>query len=427
LLRSLGKKRKVLDAIWDQQPVILKLFTSTAKAKYHAVREWRALKLLQERELNSPAPLFYGKTDQSDWAVVTEKIINAQNVRGVWDHIADAASKCDLLCKVARELARQHSKGVLQKDLHLGNFLLKGEEVLALDASQMCFLAREVNKKQAIAQLALLGSAWPQENTDTTTLCHEYGRARSWEFTQRDLNIFCNKLALARKNGIKRSLRKCLRTNKRHKKVKQRDYSAVATRDFFEKADFHKLTERIDQLMQSGKILKDGKTCFVARVNWAGEDVVVKRYNHKGIIHALRHTIKGTRARRSWLHAHRLETLNVATAKPLAFIEKRRKMLVWKSYFVTKYVHGQNLYDFMRNINVTEEERATVRQKALEVLNKLQKYRISHGDLKRSNILLSDKSLVLTDLDAMKAHRWKWTYKMRQVKDVRQAARFLDA
>lgn len=94
---------------------------------------------------------------------------------------------------------------------------------------------------------------------------------------------------------------------------------------------------------------------------------------------------------------------------------------------MTKYVHGQNLYDFMHNSNVTEEERATVRQKTLELLNKLQKHRISHGDLKHSNILLADKDLVLTDLDAMKAHRWKWTYKMRQVKDVRQAARLLDA
>jgi tRNA A-37 threonylcarbamoyl transferase component Bud32 len=419
----LGNKRQVLDAVWDQQPVILKLFTSTTKAKYHAVREWRALKLLQERELNSPAPLFYGKTDQSNWAVVIEKIVDAQNVRKVWDNTADAAGKCDLLCKVARELVKQHCKGVLQKDLHLGNFLLKDQEVLALDASEMRFRPHEVNKKQTITQLASLASAWPDEDTDSAIrICEEYAQARSWKFSPFDLALFRKKMALSRKTAVQKALKKCLRTSKGHQRIEQGSYCGVATRDFFEKADFAKFVEDVDQLMQSGQILKSGNTCFVSRINWAGEDVVVKRYNHKGIMHTVRHTIKRSRARRSWLHAHRLGMLNVATPRPLAYLEHCKSRLVWKSYFVTKYVEGQRLYVFLRDSNVTKQQRSTVTTQIGALLAKLEKHRISHGDLKHSNILITESGPVLTDLDAMITHRWNCMYKTRRAKDMASLA-----
>jgi len=426
LLRTLGEKRKVLDAMWDQHPVVVKVFTNPIKAKYHMKREWRALKLLQERDLDSPIPLFYGRTDQSGWAVVTEKIVNAQNVSEVWHSTTDAVKKRELLFGVARALAKQHSKGVLQKDLHLGNFLLQNQKLFALDPAQMHFHSRPVNKKQAISQLALLATLWPDEDTNKTIrLCDEYALIRSWKFSPSDLAFFRKKLGRSKKKGIKKGLKKCLRTNKRHQKIRRRNYCGVAARDFFERAQFYKFFDNIDQLMQSGQILKNGNTSFVSHINWAGEEIVVKRYNHKGAVHSLRHTIKKSRARHSWLHAHRLGMLNVATSRPLAYVEERRNKLVWKSYFVTKYVDGKKLHDFLHNGNVTEKQRSSIARQARELLDKLEKHRISHGDLKHSNILVTKNELVLTDLDAMKAHRWDWTYKVRKTKDLEQFASFL--
>jgi tRNA A-37 threonylcarbamoyl transferase component Bud32 len=233
------------------------------------------------------------------------------------------------------------------------------------------------------------------------------------------LALFRNKTALSKKSGVQKALKKCLRTNRRHERIKQDNYCGVAARDFFEKADFGELLENIEQLAQGGQILKDGNTCFVSRINWAGVEIVVKRYNHKGTVHSLRHTIKKSRARRSWLHAHRLAMLNVATPSPLAYLEQRKGRLVWKSYFLTKYVEGQRLYDFLRDSNVTEQQRSTVTMQVRELLAKLEKQHISHGDLKHSNILVTKKGLVLTDLDGMKAHRWNLTYAIRHGKDLR--------
>ena len=207
--------------------------------------------------------------------------------------------------------------------------------------------------------------------------------------------------------------------------VRSQKFIGVFDRNFCSGAEPLDFVEQIDALMDEGRILKNGNTCYVSGITWNGREVVVKRYNHKGFIHSLRHTIKGTRARRGWLNGHRLGMLNIATPKPLAYIERRRGLLIWESYLITEYVEGQKLYDFLRDSNVTEEERLKVTEQIKELLERLGKHRITHGDLKHSNILITDTGPVLTDLDAVQVHKWNWTYKLRRVKDLERLAGIL--
>ncbi|MHC4619279.1 MAG: lipopolysaccharide kinase InaA family protein [Planctomycetota bacterium] len=390
LLRSLEGKRKVLDATCGERPVILKLFTHRIKAKHHMMRERRGLKLLEERDLSSPRTLFSGRVERRGWAVVTQRIADAVNVQEVWDKTTDAVERRELLCLMSRELAKQHSKGVLQKDLHLGNFVVQNNKLFALDPAEMRFLSHEVNKTDAIRQLALLLSILAEEEAGAiTNVCREYAQARSWEFGASDMAALGKKLAKYRKAGIKNGLRKCLRTNRRYETIKRRGYCGVATRTFLEKVDIDKLVQEIDGLMQRGQVLKAGNTCFVSHINVGVQEVVVKRYNHKGMIHSLRHTIKRSRGRRSWLHAHRLEMLGAATPKPLAYIEERRGVLVWKSYFVTQHVKGQKLSDLASDRDAGEQERLKITGQLRGLLEKLGRHRITHGDLKHSNIIIT--------------------------------------
>lgn len=418
LLRDLGGKRKVFDAIWNQQPVTVKIFTDPLKAKYHMKREWRGLRLLQERGLSSPTPLFCGRSKQGGWAVVTKKILDAPTIREIWDGAADEGIKHQLLRMVGKELAAQHSKGVLQKDLHLGNFLLQGERLFALDAAQMRFFSHQVDRRKSVSQLALLKCNLPADEMDSfAEICKDYFRARGWDFDKSDEELLRNQASLYWKAAIRRELKKCIRTSRRYLKVKTGRYIAVFSRDFSQGADLPGFIEKVDELITSGQVLKVGNTSYVARSTWNGKDIVVKRYNHKGFIHSLRHTIKRSRARRSWVSAHRLLLVGVATPRPLAYIEQRKGPLVWKSYLVTEYVAGQQLYHFLRDGSVTQQQRSAVTQQVIDLLNKLGQYRISHGDLKHSNILITNNGPVLTDIDGMRVHKWDCTYKARQTND----------
>lgn len=419
LLRVVPGSRHVYDAVWNDRQVIVKLFSHKINANRHLQREWKGLNELQKLGLNAPAPLFFGKTEDGTGAVVMQKIENASTVLDVLNGTTDQAERFDLLGNVLSELAKQHSKGVLQKDLHLGNFLLSGDKIFTIDPSQIKFYRREVTKKESMSQLALLMYAMPGCDTESAIkLCGQYVGLRGWEFGNAEEELFGKYLVLHKKRGIRGGLKKCLRTNKRELKIKSDKFTVVFDRVFCEGAEPFDFIKQIDELMDNGQILKDGNTCYVSRLNWNGKDVVVKRYNNKGYIHSVRHTIQRSRARRCWLNGHRLEMLQIATPRPCAYIEECRGLLVWKSYIVTEFVAGRKLHFFLRDDNVTKEQRSKIISRVGMIFDALDKHRITHGDMKHSNILVTDNGAVLTDLDSMKVHKCNCLYKIYRAKDI---------
>ena len=220
----------------------------------------------------------------------------------------------------------------------------------------------------------------------------------------------------------KQGLEECLQTNEDYVQIVSGRYRAGFDRSFCGEPEALKFIEQMDSRMSEGQILKRGDTCYVSRVIWNGKDIVIKRYNHKGFIHSVRHTIKKSRALRGWLHGHVLGMLKIPAPKPLAYVEQLRRVLVWQSYLVTEYVEGHKLYDFLRDGTVGEGERSKIIEQIAELFERLGKHRITHGDLKHTNILISGHRAVLTDLDGMKVHRFNWTHRIWRAKDV---ARFL--
>ena len=419
LLRKVPGKREVYDALWNGRSVIVKMFSHKIRAGRHLKKEWHGLNLLRKREINSPVPLFYGKADKGKQAMVVEKIIDASTVLDVFKQTKNDVQKLGLLILVSKELAKQNAKGILQEDLHLGNFLLKEEKIFTIDPAQMRFLAGAAGKKKSISQIAWLACFLPENQTEAITkLWKEYLGARDWQFNNSDTKLFEKQLKQHRKKNIRRGLKKCQRTSGRYLKINTCGFAALFERRFCEGAKPLDFIKSIDEMMDGGEIFKRGNTCYVSRIRWNGNDIVVKRYNHKGIIHSLRHTIKRSRARSVWLKAHRLLMLNMSTAKPVCYIEKRRWSLVWTSYFVTEYVQGQNLHNFLQTDSIGEQQQARVIGQVTELLEKLGKYRISHGDTKCSNFLITENGPVIIDLDAMKVHSWGLAYKYYLAKDM---------
>jgi tRNA A-37 threonylcarbamoyl transferase component Bud32 len=427
LYRAIPGKRAVYDAMWKDTSVVIKVFSHKFKARLHFKRELKGLNQLQNRGLSSVKSLFSGKTHDGRWAIVLEKIVDSATILDVLNKTAEKLKDLDLLIRVCRELAKQHNKGVLQKDLHLGNYLLAGDRIYALDPSQMQFFRHQLPRNKSISQLALLLCSLPISDIKSVrVICQEYFEVRGWHVEKSDETLLQKKMALYMKRGIRRSLKKTLRTSKGHLKITNKQYSAVFDKGFYIETELLDFVEQLDTLMDSGQVLKDGNTCYVSRLSFSSKDIVVKRYNNKGFLHSLRHTIKRSRARRGWLHGHRLGMLNIATPKPLAYIEQRRGLLVKKSYLVTQYVEGQRLYEFLRDDNVTRQQQLEAMQMIKTMLDKLAKYQITHGDLKHTNILITEIGPVLTDLDGMIVHCWELLYRNRRTKDIERFIRGTD-
>jgi tRNA A-37 threonylcarbamoyl transferase component Bud32 len=336
-------------------------------------------------------------------------------------------SKRELIRAFGRTIGRMHKAGIFHGDLRLGNVLGQKEQNMwrfsFLDNERTAKFRRLPGRLRVknLVQLNMIRSD-AITKTDRMRFLSEYWAQNAGGKEQKTALI--NKIVkktgqrLSKKRQLSREMRRCLRENGRYLRIKTSRHIAVFDRGFCRGAEHMRFIEQIDALMDKGQILKNGNTSYVSRLSWNGKDVVVKRYNHKGFVHSLRHTMKRSRARRNWLHAHRLGVLEIATPRPLAYIEQRRGVLVWKSYLVTEHVKGQELKLFLRDNEIDDEKRATVTQQVTDLIGRLGQYHITHGDLKHSNVLITESGPVLTDLDGMKVHRWNFMYKIRKAKDL---------
>lgn len=424
LLRSVKNRRYVYDALWNEKNVIAKVFTHKFNGWRHVIREWKGLNALANRKINVPDPLFLGKTEKGDWVVVTEKINDSNTVLEIFNYTQNSEKKLKLLLMICGELAIQHKSGVLQKDFHLENFIQANGKIYTLDPGQMKFFTQEVPKDKSILNLAMLMLyLHDDDKTSRDILCGEYFKLRNWKYTNREEYLIQKQIKMQREKGIERGLKKCLRTSKRFFRIKKDGTTAVFDKTFCNETETPDFINQIDNLMLEGKILKDGNTCYVSHLAWNNNNIVIKRYNHKNLLYSLCHSFINSRARKVWLLTQRLLMLGIHTPKPLAYIERRKGFILWNSYIVTEYVEGRNFYYVFNDKSLTDNEQTVITKQIEKLLEILWSHHITHGDLKHSNIIITQKGPALTDLDQMKVHIFSLFFKRRQAKDAERINR----
>ncbi|MCP4474584.1 MAG: hypothetical protein GY821_08500 [Gammaproteobacteria bacterium] len=147
--------------------------------------------------------------------------------------------------------------------------------------------------------------------------------------------------------------------------------------------------------------IKHDRTSSLFSLRLAAFHWVVKRYNFRGWLRLLKRCFRISRARRSWLNAHLLQQVGIATVKPLAFFEQRCGFLRFKSYFVAEHLDGVLLNDYFAS-DADAVEKTAVADRVITLLEQLVSYGIHHGDLKATNILLHQGRPRLLDLDALR-------------------------
>jgi tRNA A-37 threonylcarbamoyl transferase component Bud32 len=151
--------------------------------------------------------------------------------------------------------------------------------------------------------------------------------------------------------------------------------------------------------------------------------VVVKRYNRKSAWHALRQVLRGTRAAASWCNAHALQFDGIRTARPHLLLEQRRGWFRGTAWVVMEYVAGPTARDLFADAAPLSGGQAAARDGIAMLLRALWELRISHGDMKATNIIVSGEGPVLLDLDALHSCRTAAGARRTRHRDLR---RFLE-
>jgi tRNA A-37 threonylcarbamoyl transferase component Bud32 len=164
--------------------------------------------------------------------------------------------------------------------------------------------------------------------------------------------------------------------------------------------------------------LKSGNTCTVSLTEVSGQKVVVKRYNIKNFWHGLNRAWRPSRAAKAWSNAFRLNIDGIATAAPVALLERRWGMLRREAYFLAEYVDAPDIAEWMAA--APAEQRLPVAMATARLLHKMQRLQLAHGDLKATNIKIVEGKPVLIDLDSLREHRCAWLFGKRHARDLRR-------
>jgi tRNA A-37 threonylcarbamoyl transferase component Bud32 len=422
LVREVPGAREVFAGWMNEVPVFIKHYHAPQRAHVHFERERAGLAALAAAHIPAPELLHAGPTASGGYAIVTRALETTRSARACCEAAPDHTARASLLARLMDSFAALHRVGLVHGDPHLDNFLLTDDTVYLLDGAEV---RHTHNTGTLLNNLALLCAQFlPDYDADACAHYTVYDSARrsSYPLPRAGENQFplppqggegaidTSQLARAIAQQRERRLAKCMQKTLRDCTAFRvtRSLRGFVVHDRQSSGrELAAALRRPDQLIPAqGPFLKRGNTATVALAHFDSRTYVVKRYNIKSLTHRLSRAFRPTRAARSWQSAHLLSFFGIATPRPVALVEQRLGPLRGRAWFVSEYVEGAHLREYLRDETLPFEQRRRATESAVALINRMGRARISHGDFKATNLLVTPQGeIVVTDLDALRRHR----------------------
>lgn len=425
LLRVLPDQRYVGVALWRGRPVLAKILVGS-KAERHFQRELQGARLLAEQGLHTPELLAQGwQAGEGGW-LLFDYLAGAESLWDAWRAVENqpplSEAQQAVLAEALAVIAQMHARGLWQADLHLDNLLRHAGRVSLIDGGgvRVEVAGKALSRARVLENLGMFFAQLPAEvqpcieellvhyllangehALPLEALLAEVDKVRRWRLRDymkkvaRECSLFSAKLGAF---GLRVVRRQCV-------------------------DELAPLLEQPDALLAQGRALKLGGSATVALVRQGERQLVVKRYNIKGLAHWLTRFWRPSRAWHSWVEGNRLLLLGIATPQPLAVLERRWCWLRGRAYLITEYCGGQDIiarFQAFHDGSPPETELLALDRLFAALLRE----RISHGDFKGSNLFWDERlgRWSLIDLDAMQQHRNARSFAKAYARD---RARFL--
>jgi len=150
-------------------------------------------------------------------------------------------------------------------------------------------------------------------------------------------------------------------------------------------------------------LIKNDKTTTLSKVQSDIGELVIKRYNTKNIWHGIRRNFQKSRASNCLRMSRIFNSVGINVAEPIAVVESKKGIFSGRSWFISRYVPGTMLIDCIDD-DIDMQDLENISNKIFEIFSLLKTNKLSHGDMKATNLLVTDNSLVAIDLDAAKLH-----------------------
>lgn len=422
LLRTLPNQRYVAKASWQGKQVLAKLFVGNKAAK-HCQRELTGVNLLAQQQINTP-PLLAQQINGDSGYLLFDYLANSQTLQQQWQQLANQSllseQQLAILQQALAAIAQLHLKGLWQQDLHLDNLLEENSVIYWIDGDGIAVenAGQPLSASKVTDNLGIFFAQLPPQLDEFLVELLAYYQAHNSSVTL-SITELQQAISKVRKWRLADILKKIRRDCTLFSVKNNADgfYGVLRT----EAEILAPLLADPDYYLKQGRAVKKGGTATVADTLVNGRRVLLKRYNIKNFKHKLSRCWRPTRGWHSWQEGFRLLTLGIATAQPLALVEERHSWLRGRAWLATEYLMGDDLLTHFKSYENSSPPEAELI--ALDNLfASLIKHRISHGDLKGTNLFWVNNQWTLIDLDAVKQHSCIHSFKRAYAKD---RARFL--
>lgn len=438
ILRYLPGKRLACQALWEGQRVLAKFFFEEAKARLAFETEYLHVSKLTKKQISTQTVLCAGKGNtiklngveqfldtDSLYVLLYTFLHKAKTLKEYWAK-AELTQKKIIFCQLLKTIAHHHQQGVIQTDLHFGNFLVEDLTITTIDAATIQFKAA-LDRKQSLQQLGLvLAQATPSLNDILIETLPVYFEARNWPAPSAQEKKTIEHYRDKQHKHISRNhLKKIFRDCSAYQTLKSWKQWAVFSKAYNQPlyTEFYQDPESfLKKNLAYTEIIKNGSSRTTLKLHKPFQ-LFIKECRIKSIWHVIRQLFASSNAYKSWRNAHLLLHLGILTPKPVAFIQKRIGPFKGTSYFTSELMDIRFILVALQDENL----RDGMVQAMCSLLHTMKALRLTHGDLKVSNIMLNkQQEIILVDVEYVKEHRFDFLFKRAFKRDVERFLRNLN-
>jgi tRNA A-37 threonylcarbamoyl transferase component Bud32 len=395
VFRSIQGKRLVCLGETHGSKVIVKLYFSAMRARANWKRSHKGCSSFIEKHIPAPGILFSGFVPEYGfYAMVFEYLTDAVRIDSALETCRDTLHQSHVLDSLMNFLAGLHEQGLLQNDLHLGNFMIKGECIYALDGDQITARKGPVGKGTSLRNLArLLANIPTNYNTYIETMITSYLNMRGWEASDEEMRKINDEIRKARWEFLSEYLSKINRTRDpflsssgaRYFSVFDRHHTDVEYPDILEAAERRTLKKENSGVPMYSLVPVGTKNMLV----WSSASfgpLILRRF---------------WVASRVWKNALMLRRLCIGAPHPVAIVFQCRGMMSWNCFVFFKPLEGVNLKDLFTSDSASGEDKEIAAAGLADALALMNGMGIFMGRISPEEIFISGNHVIFLGLDGI--------------------------